>query len=114
MHGGWAGAGDTKQDLGISKLLHAKASFLGNAKYKLPKRRKVRGTLLLNCSYSHIPVPKVIVFSSPPPEGVRKAVDLPKLRHGQSTYTTKELFIWKTENKAEESTLKITPGQGAA
>lgn len=99
---------------GISKLFQPKASFLGIAKSKLPTAKKRDRNFLVTCSCSHVPVPKVIVFSAPPPEGVRKAVDLPKLRHGQSTHTAEKLLVWKTRNKAEQGILNTKPGQGAA
>lgn len=40
-------------------------------------------------------VPKVVILSSPSPEGIGKAIDLPKLLHCQATHPTKELLIRK-------------------
>lgn len=68
--------------------------------------------LLLSNLYLNIPIPKVVIFSSPSPEGIRKTIDLSKLFHSQSTYTTKKLFIWKTKKK-EYSILKMKSKQSA-
>lgn len=52
-------------------------------------------------STEHSPVPQIIIFSTPSPKGIWKPIDLLELFHGQSTYTTKELIVWKTENKRQ-------------
>jgi hypothetical protein len=57
--------------------------------------------------YLNIPVPKVIIFSSPSPEGIRKTIDLSKLFHSQSTYTTKKLFIGETKKESRTQLLKM-------
>ena len=40
-----------------------------------------KGVFLEDIRRRAIPVPQVVIFSTPPPERVRKAVDLPKLFH---------------------------------
>lgn len=52
-------------------------------------------------STEHSPVPKIVIFSTPSPKGIWKPIDLLELFHCQATYTTKELIVWKTENKRQ-------------
>lgn len=46
-------------------------------------------------NFTTVPVPKVVVFPSPAPESIGKAICLSELLHGESTHTTKELLIRK-------------------
>lgn len=64
--------------------------------------RKLLEIPILSNLYLNIPIPKVIVFPSPAPEGVRKTIDLSELFHCQSTYTTKKLFIRKTTKESRK------------
>lgn len=52
-------------------------------------------------STQHSPVPKIIIFSTPSPEGIWKTIDLLELFHCQATYTTEELIVWKAGNKRQ-------------
>lgn len=40
-----------------------------------------------------IPVPQVVIFSAPAPEGIRKAIDFPKLFYSQAAHATKKLCV---------------------
>lgn len=46
-----------------------------------------------------IPVPQIVIFSTPAPEGIRKAIDFPKLFYSQATHSTKKLCVGKPEGK---------------
>lgn len=46
-----------------------------------------------------IPVPQIVIFSTPAPEGVRKAIDFPKLFYSQAAYSTKKLCVGKPEGR---------------
>lgn len=41
------------------------------------------------------PVPQVVIFSAPAPEGIRKAIDFPKLFYSQAAHATKKLCVGK-------------------
>lgn len=43
------------------------------------------------------PVPQVVIFSAPAPEGIRKAIDFPKLFYSQAAHATKKLCVGKPE-----------------
>lgn len=47
--------------------------------------------------WGRIPVPQVVIFSAPAPEGIRKAIDFPKLFYSQAAHATKKLCVGKPE-----------------
>lgn len=46
-----------------------------------------------------IPVPQIVILSTPAPEGIRKAIDFPKLFYSQAAHSTKELCVGKPEGR---------------
>lgn len=46
-----------------------------------------------------VPVPQVVIFSAPAPEGIREAIDFPELFHSQAAHTAKELCVRKSEKR---------------
>lgn len=48
-----------------------------------------------------VPVPEVIVFAAPAPEGIRETIDLLKLLNSQATHPTKELVVREPKRQRE-------------
>lgn len=53
-------------------------------------------------------IPKVVILSSPAPEGIGKAVDLAKLLHRQAAHPTEELLIRKNVHVLVQLCCKVT------
>lgn len=49
-----------------------------------------------------IPVPQVVIFSAPAPEGIRKAIDFPKLFYSQTAHSAKKLCVGKPEKDSHQ------------
>lgn len=64
-----------------TKIFHPKESFPGIESAVYLIERKLLEIPILSNLYLNIPIPKVIVFPSPAPEGVRKTIDLSELFH---------------------------------
>lgn len=50
-----------------------------------------------------VPVPQVVVFSTPTPESIREAIDFPKLFHRQAAHSAKELGVREPKRRCTAS-----------
>lgn len=56
-----------------------------------------------------VPVPEVVVFTTPAPEGVGKTIDLLELLHSQATHPAEELVVGEPEGERRVSAGTAAP-----
>lgn len=56
-----------------------------------------------------VPVPEVVIFTTPAPESIGKTIDLLELLHSQATHPAKELVVGEPEGERRVSVGTTAP-----